>query len=165
MVVQEELKIMPFGEVWEEYCRSCQKPADGVWYPAIEAYERDVLSLTSEAFTRELWEMETECPIVFPQGVGVVPWMVPGGRDIAVATSELMDTFDVVIWAHRGMFCAGPDFDTAFGLMHTVEKAAEILVKVRSMAPQKRQTITPEQFRELAKEFGAPLPEQYIFER
>lgn len=124
-----------------------------------------VLPLTSEAFTRELWEMETECPIVFPQGVGVVPWMVPGGRDIAVATSELMQTYDVVIWAHHGMFCAGPDFDTAFGLMHTVEKAAEILVKVRSMASQKRQTITPDQFRALAKEFGVTLPEQYLFDR
>ena len=49
-----------------------------------------VLPLTDEAFTRELWEMATECPVVFPDGVGVVPWMVPGGRDIAVATSELM---------------------------------------------------------------------------
>ena len=49
-----------------------------------------VLPLTSEIFTRELWEMATECPVVFPSGVGVVPWMVPGGRDIAVATSELI---------------------------------------------------------------------------
>ena len=46
-----------------------------------------VLPLTDEVFTRELWEMATECPVVFPQVIGVVPWMVPGGRDIAVATS------------------------------------------------------------------------------
>ncbi len=45
-----------------------------------------VLPLTAEAFTRELWEMATECPVVFPSGVGVVPWMVPGGRAIAVET-------------------------------------------------------------------------------
>ena len=44
MVVQEELKTMPFGEVWEEYCRKCGKPADGAWFEEIEAYERDVLS-------------------------------------------------------------------------------------------------------------------------
>ena len=49
-----------------------------------------ILPLTDEAFTRELWEMATECPVVFPDGVGVVPWMVPGGRDIALATAELM---------------------------------------------------------------------------
>ena len=44
MVVQEELKTMPFGEVWEEYCRKCGRPADGAWFEEIEAYERDVLS-------------------------------------------------------------------------------------------------------------------------
>lgn len=49
-----------------------------------------VLPLKDEIFTRELWEMATECPVVFPSGVGVVPWMVPGGKDIAVATSEIM---------------------------------------------------------------------------
>lgn len=31
------------------------------------------------------------------------------------------------------MFCSGKDFDEAFGLMDTAEKAAEIYVKVRSM--------------------------------
>ena len=121
-----------------------------------------VLPLTSEAFTRELWEMETECPVVFPQGIGVVGWMVPGGAEIARATAELMKTYDAAVWAHHGMFCAGPDLDTTFGLMHTIEKAAEILVKVRSMVPEKRQTITPDQFRALAEAFGVTLPEEYL---
>ena len=44
MVVQEEMKTMPFGEVWEEYCRRCGKPVDGQWFGKIEEYERDVLS-------------------------------------------------------------------------------------------------------------------------
>ena len=112
-----------------------------------------VLPLTDEAFTRELWEMATECPVVFPAGIGVVEWMVPGGRDIAVATSELMKKYDVAIWAHHGMFAAGEDFDLTFGLMHTVEKSAEILVKMLSMQPNKRQTITPDMFRHLAEKF------------
>ena len=57
----------------------------------------------------------------FPDGVGVVGWMVPGGRAIAEKTAELMEKYDVVIWAHHGMFCSGEDFDLTFGLMHTVE--------------------------------------------
>ena len=124
-----------------------------------------VLPLTDEVFTRELWEMATECPVVFPQGVGVVEWMVPGGREIAVATSKLMEKYNVAIWAHHGMFCSGADFDETFGLMHTVEKAAEILVKMRSICPEKRQTITPDQFRELAKAFGVELPERFLYEK
>ena len=43
MVMQEELKTMPFGEIWDEYCRSCGRPADGEWFPQIEEYEKKVL--------------------------------------------------------------------------------------------------------------------------
>lgn len=124
-----------------------------------------VLPLKDEVFTRELWEMATECPVVFPSGIGVVDWMVPGGKDIAVATSKLMEQYDVAIWAHHGMFASGEDFDLTFGLMHTVEKAAEILVKVLSITPNKLQTITPDQFRHLANDFKVELPEKFLYEK
>lgn len=124
-----------------------------------------VFPLEDKVFTRELWEMATECPVVFPEGVGVVPWMVPGGRDIAVATSELMKKYNLAIWAHHGMFASGEDFDLTFGLMHTAEKSAEILVKMLSMQPNKRQTITPDNFRDLAKDFNVTLPEEFLYEK
>ena len=124
-----------------------------------------VLPLTDEVFTRELWEMATECPVVFPSGIGVVGWMVPGGREIAVATSELMKQYDVAVWAHHGMFCSGEDFDLTFGLMHTVEKSAEILVKTLSMRPDKLQTITAQNFRDLAVDFKVTLPEKFLYEK
>ncbi len=124
-----------------------------------------VLPLEDKVFTRELWEMATECPVVFPDGVGVVGWMVPGGREIAVATSQLMKKYDVAIWAHHGCFCSGEDFDLTFGLMHTVEKSAEILVKVMSMRPDKPQTISPQNCRDLAVDFKVTLPEEFLFEK
>ncbi len=121
-----------------------------------------VLPLDSDTFSRELWEMATECPIVFPSGVGVVPWMVPGGEEIAIATSKLMTKYDAVIWAHHGIFGAGYDFQTTFGLIDTIEKSAEILVKVLSMTDHKRQTISTEQFRALAKAFHVTLNEDVL---
>lgn len=124
-----------------------------------------VLPLEDKVFTRELWEMATECPVVFPDGVGVVGWMVPGGRDIAVETSKLMKKYDVAIWAHHGMFCSGEDFDLTFGLMHTAEKSAEILVKVLSIRPDKLQTITAQNFRDLAVDFKVTLPEEFLYEK
>ena len=124
-----------------------------------------VLPLDDVVFTREIWEMETECPVVFPQGIGVVPWMVPGKREIGEKTSEIMKTRNVAVWAHHGMFVCGKDFDEAFGLMHTVEKAAEILVKVMSMSDRKLNTITPENFRELGVPFGVKLDEKYLYEK
>ena len=71
----------------------------------------------------------------------------------------------MAIWAHHGMFCSGEDFDLTFGLMHTVEKSAEILVKVLSMHPYKRQTIQPDDFRHLAKDFNVTLPEKFLYEK
>ena len=124
-----------------------------------------ILPLTDEVFTRELWEMATECPVVFPNGIGVVSWMVPGGAEIAAKTAELMKDYDVAIWAHHGMFAAGETLDSTFGLMHTVEKAAEILIKVLSVRSDKRQTIKPEQFRQLAEEFHVELPERFLFQK
>lgn len=118
-----------------------------------------------KVFTRDSGRGDQECPVVFPSGIGVVGWMVPGGREIAVATSALMKEYDVAIWAHHGMFCSGEDFDFTFGLMHTVEKSAEILVKMLSMRPDKRQTISPQNFRDLAKDFKVTLPEKFLYDK
>ena len=124
-----------------------------------------VLPLDEEIFTREIWEMETECPVVFPQGIGIVPWMVPGGREIGEKTAKIMETKNVAIWAHHGMFVCGHDFDETFGLMHTVEKSAEILVKVMSMTDRKRNTITPQDFRDLQEPFHIELDEKFLYEK
>lgn len=120
-----------------------------------------VLELNDETFTHQLWEMATECPVVFPEGVGVIGWMVPGGRRIAVETARKMEDYNLAVWAHHGMFASGEDFDLTFGLMHTAEKAAEILVKVLSMAPAKKQTISDANLIELAEEFGVRLPDRF----
>ncbi len=123
-----------------------------------------VLPLEDDIFTREIWEMMTECPIIFPKGIGVVEWMVPGGREIGVKTCEIMKTKDVAVWAHHGMFVCGHSFDEAFGLMHTVEKAAETLVKVISMTDCKLNTIKPEGFRALEGPFNIKLDESCLYE-
>lgn len=44
LVRQDELKTMPFGDVWDEYCRRCGAPLDGTWLDTVLQYERDVLS-------------------------------------------------------------------------------------------------------------------------
>ncbi|MDR1106805.1 MAG: rhamnulose-1-phosphate aldolase [Treponema sp.] len=121
-----------------------------------------VLPLTDRDFSRVLWKSMTECPIVFPAGVGLVPWMIPGGADIAIASSKLMEEYDAIIWAHHGTFCSGPDFDATFGLMHTLEKSAEIYLKALSCGTRIRQTITDDALRQVAKAFGVTLNEKFL---
>ena len=121
-----------------------------------------VLPLTDRDFSRALWKSATECPVVFPEGVGVCPWMVPGGADIAVATSELMKTYQAAIWAQHGLFTSGPDFDITFGLAHTIEKRAEIYWKVLATGQPILQTITDDALRSIAKDFGVQLNEAFL---
>jgi L-rhamnose isomerase len=43
MAAQEDLKTMPFGEIWTQYCRICGVPADGEWFSEVEQYENEIL--------------------------------------------------------------------------------------------------------------------------
>ena len=123
-----------------------------------------VLPLRAEVFTRMLWKSATECCVVFPGGVGVVPWMVPGGADIAKATCAEMEKYDAAIWAFHGLFVSGPDCDTAFGLMHTIEKAAQIATYALAANGGRRpvQAITDDNLRAIGKEFGVTLNEDIL---
>ncbi|MCL2513093.1 MAG: rhamnulose-1-phosphate aldolase [Oscillospiraceae bacterium] len=129
-----------------------------------------ILPLDAAVFSRELWEMMTECSIIFPDGVGVAGWEVPGGTAIAEATGELIKKYDAVVWAHHGLIALGEDFDSTFGLMETVEKAAEILIKVIScgtsenhkIADWKKQKITKEQFLSLEEPFSININKKFL---
>lgn len=123
-----------------------------------------VLPLEAEPFTRMLWKSATECCVVFPGGVGVVPWMVPGGSDIAKATCVQMEQYEAAVWAFHGLFVSGPDFDTAFGLMHTIEKAAQIasIALAANHGGKPRQVITDDNLRQIGKEFGVELNEKIL---
>ena len=45
MVRQEECKLLPFGDVWEEYCRRQNVPAGEEWLDEVKTYEKEVLAL------------------------------------------------------------------------------------------------------------------------
>jgi len=89
-----------------------------------------VHDLDERAFTRTLWQMCTECIVVFPEGVNVLPWMLCGTNEIGEATAEKMKTARLVVWAQHGIYGAGKDLDETFGLIETAEKAAEIYMKI-----------------------------------
>ena len=85
-----------------------------------------VHELDEKKFTHTLWEMCTECIVVFPDGVGVLPWMLCGTTEIGVATANKMKEFRLVVWAMHGIYGAGKTLDETFGLIETVEKAAQV---------------------------------------
>ena len=42
-VVQDEMKTMPFGDIWDEYCRRCNVKCDREWFDDVKEYENQVL--------------------------------------------------------------------------------------------------------------------------
>ena len=85
-----------------------------------------VHELDTNKFTHTLWQMSTECIVVFPDGVEVLPWMLCGTNEIGEATAEKMKSARVVVWSLHGIYGSGKTLDETFGLIETVEKAAQI---------------------------------------
>lgn len=111
-----------------------------------------VHELDEKSFTHTLWEMCTECIVVFPEGVGVLPWMLCGTSEIGVATAKKMEQFRLVVWAMHGIYGAGKTLDETFGLIETVEKAAQIYMLTAHL-PRKN-TIKDEDMLKLLQLFG-----------
>ncbi len=44
MVRSEEVKTLPFGDIWNYYCECCGTLPDGKWFEKVEEYEKEVLS-------------------------------------------------------------------------------------------------------------------------
>ena len=43
LMLQEELKTMPFAAVWDQFCESCGAPVRNAWYEKVQEYEKRVL--------------------------------------------------------------------------------------------------------------------------
>ena len=119
-----------------------------------------VHTLDEKEFTRTLWQMCTECIVVFPDGVNVLPWMLCGTNEIGEATAEKMQTARLVVWAQHGIYGAGVDLDETFGLIETAEKGAEIYMKIAHLPLVN--TITDEQMHQLEKRFNIKGREGYL---
>lgn len=48
MAIRENWKSLPWGFVWNEFCRRQDKPSDDKWYSEIVRHEREILSIRSQ---------------------------------------------------------------------------------------------------------------------
>lgn len=135
-----------------------RRRADPANRVVLHCHPTDLLSMTyvhkldSAEFTHTLWQMSTECIVVFPDGVEVLPWMVCGTREIGEATAERMKDARVVVWAMHGVYGAGRTLDEAFGLIETVEKAASVYMRTAHLP--RINTIRDSELKLLAARFG-----------
>ena len=119
-----------------------------------------VHELDEKKFTHTLWEMCTECIVVFPDGVGILPWMLCGTNEIGEATAEKMKEFRLVIWAMHRIYGAGKTLDETFGLIETVEKAAQIYMLTAGL--ERKNTIKDEDMIKLAEFFKVDYRKDFL---
>lgn len=119
-----------------------------------------VHELDEKKFTHTLWEMCTECIVVFPDGVGILPWMLCGTNTIGEATAAKMKDYRLVVWAMHGIYGAGKTLDETFGLIETVEKAAQIYMLTAHLP--RINTIKDEDMKALAELFKVNYRKDFL---
>ncbi|EIR3906617.1 class II aldolase/adducin family protein, partial [Enterococcus faecalis] len=110
--------------------------------------------VTSESLTKDLWSVLTESIVVFPDGISVLPWKVPGTREIGEATSELLKECRLVVWEKHGVLSTGVDFEDCFGLIETANKAAGLaldLQKVSGKSLSENNVLSSKDLKEICK--------------
>lgn len=132
----------------------------------MHAHPANVISMThihpwdDREFTRSIWQTCTECIVIFPDGIGILPWMVSSNASIGVASAEKFADYRILVWALHGCTVTGSSLDEAFGLLETVEKGAEIYMKIYDCP--NRHGIDTEMLKDVAKAFGLTVKEGYL---
>lgn len=120
------------------------------------------LPLNSKLFSRILWKMQAESIVVFPEGVGVIPYMTPGTNEIGEATATAMNDYRLVLWPQHGIFGAGDSIDETFGLIETAEKAAQIYTTIKSQSSHFVNEISDADLKKLCKRFSIVPNQEFI---
>lgn len=82
--------------------------------------------LDSKKISYLLWSMIPETRAFCPNGLGIIPYRMPGGLDLADESIKLLDRFDVVMWEKHGIVAVGDEMIETFDMIDTLSKAAQI---------------------------------------
>ena len=89
--------------------------------------------LEKDVLTNLLWSMIPETRVFCPQGLGIVPYMMPGSVELAQATISKMAEYDVVMWEKHGVVSIAEDIIEAFDKIDVLSKSAQIYMNAKNM--------------------------------
>lgn len=107
---------------------------------------------SAEKINKVLWGIHPEIKIFLPEGIGFVPYTLPGTEKIAELTIKAFENHKVVLWEKHGCIAIAEDIIKAYDLIDTITKSAKIFFMCKS-AGFKPQCISNEQVRELAEKY------------
>ncbi|MCD7710305.1 MAG: class II aldolase/adducin family protein, partial [Porphyromonadaceae bacterium] len=108
-----------------------------------------------DTLTRLLWSMIPETKAFCPRGLGIIPYRVPGSVELADATIQELDDYDVVMWEKHGVFAVGEDVMDAFDQVDVLDKSAQIYINAKCMGFEP-DGMSDAQMREMSEIFHLP---------
>lgn len=124
-------------------------------------------SWNDRTLTQILWSSMAECIIAAPYGVSVAGWITPGTAELAQACQDAMGQTSALVMAQHGVFCSGVDFDDAFSLLHTLDKAAGIYLTARAAnggSDEFANGIPLEGLKDIAQRYGLPANPEFLLD-
>jgi rhamnulose-1-phosphate aldolase len=105
----------------------------------LHAHVTELIALTQlTPFTSEtainslLWGMHPETILFLPDGVGFIPYTIPGTENIAVATLKGFEKHKVVLWEKHGCMTVAKSLSEAFDNLDILAKSAKIYFLCKS---------------------------------
>jgi len=106
-----------------------------------------------ETLNRALWSIHPEVKVNLPRGVGLAAYTLPGSENLAEATvAAFRRNHAIAVWQYHGCVAIGHDVLEAFDLIHTLNKAAQVILLCRA-AGHIPQGLTDEQIAEMVDAF------------
>jgi rhamnulose-1-phosphate aldolase len=96
-------------------------------------------------------ETKAFCPL----GLGIVPYELPGSNNLAQATLNELENYDVVMWEKHGVFAKGLDVMDAFDQIDVLSKSAKIYINSRCMGFEP-EGMSEAQMKEMTEAFNLP---------
>jgi rhamnulose-1-phosphate aldolase len=101
---------------------------------------------------RMLLSIQPEAVISNPQGIGLVPYILPGSEQLAEKTIASLQNHEIVLWGKHGCLALGNDVQGAFDMIDVMNKSARLFFQCRN-AGYTPQGLTEQQIEEIKKMF------------
>ncbi len=99
----------------------------------IHSHVTELIALThideycnQENLNNLLWRMHPETIMFIPDGVGFVPFEMPGSENIAKLTVEALKSHPIALWEKHGVFSIADNLNDCYDLLDIAAKSAKI---------------------------------------
>ena len=90
-----------------------------------------------------------------PRGLGIIPYELPSSVQLAEATIEQLEDYDVAMWEKHGVFAVDVDIMSAFDQVDVLNKSALIYIAAKNMGFEP-DGMSQEQMQEMTRAFNLP---------